>query len=61
MPERDRYGRLGGFLEIEDHEYVDAWRKRYVLLDETTLKFYHGKETMQVRRCAGDLPKVFNN
>jgi hypothetical protein len=49
MPERDQHGRLGGFLEIEDHEYMDAWRKRYVLLDETTLKFYFGKETMQVR------------
>ncbi|CAB3979714.1 pleckstrin homology domain-containing family A member 2 [Paramuricea clavata] len=47
MPERDQHGRLGGFLEIEDHEYMDAWRKRYVLLDETTLKFYFGKETMQ--------------
>lgn len=50
MPERDSYGRLGGFLEVEDHEYIDAWRKRFVLLDETTLKFYHGKDTMQVGR-----------
>ena len=48
MPERDSYGRLGGFLEVEDQEYMDAWRKRYVLLEETTLKFYHGKETTQV-------------
>ncbi len=49
MPERDSYGRLGGFLEVEYQEYMGAWRERYVLLDEATLKFYHGKETMQVR------------
>lgn len=46
MPERDQYGRLGGFLEIE--EYIDAWRRRFVLLDETKLKFFKGKDTMQV-------------
>ena len=53
MPERDSYGRLGGFLEIEDHEYSDAWRKRFVLLDEATLKFYPGKDTMQVGQRSG--------
>lgn len=52
MPERDSYGHLGGLLEVEDHEYMDAWRKRYVLLDETSLKFYHGKEAMQVTKKA---------
>ena len=53
MPERDSYGRLGGFLEIEDHDYSDAWRKRFVLLDETSLKFYPGKDTMQVGQRSG--------
>ncbi|XP_028390821.1 pleckstrin homology domain-containing family A member 2-like [Dendronephthya gigantea] len=47
MPERDSYGRLGGYLEVEEHDYADAWRKRFVLLDDTTLRFYPGKETMQ--------------
>lgn len=45
MPKRDEHGRLGGFLEIE--EYTDAWRRRFVLLDESTLKLFKGKDTMQ--------------
>ena len=46
MPELDKHGRLGGFLDIE--EFEDGWRRRFVLLDESTLKFFKGKDTMQV-------------
>ena len=46
MPERDQHGRMGGFLEIE--EMYGGWRRRFVLLDESKLKFFKGKDSMEV-------------
>lgn len=48
MPKRDSYGRLVGYLDVENQEFVNAWRKRYVLLDDTSLKFYYDTKGFQV-------------
>ncbi|XP_046850491.1 pleckstrin homology domain-containing family A member 1-like [Xenia sp. Carnegie-2017] len=52
MPKRDSYGRLVGYLDVENQEFVNAWRKRYVLLDETSLKFYYDTKGFQDLKTA---------